>query len=813
MAQEEKPLEFIPPGVHAYAEKSVAAGDTIHFRVSSDVPYKLSVVQLGPNLDGPDEDDKELPPAFTSGPRQQPITPGSYVTVTKTLPNENLAALTLECWVRPWTNKLSNRKSWQGLLTSYSYSTQCGFGLFLTDKGNVLFYCGDGGLYNAEWELLSPAPLAFCDDTPAPWYHVVGVWNGQVMSLWIDGQKVDESTPSSTSRSVRPGTAPLRLAAYGKDGRTCNFLDGDLAVPVIYTRALTPEEIARRCAQRDTDNGVQPPDDMTGVLACWPMSEERGTTLQDISDNGFHGRIINGATWQIGGPSLGPTIDPNDDSKFNKDYDPAQDKTRGHGLRFASDDLYDAGWEVSHSFPLPSNLEPGIYVGRIRYNKDDTGQRYEDDKEKAGFYKDLYDVTFVVRKPAEAPKNPILVLAATNSWLAYSCTPFVKNDTAMSNPRQRWYPGQPEGLDGPPEAPNYNFYRNHHYESVGGLLCNGQPTYRMGLNLPWPAAAPYYVYSPEDTVGYSHLTRAERFLHRWLKQQGYDFDVLSDFDLQRKPDILQAYPVVIINGHSEYWSAEVYQGLERYLGRGGKVIVLSGNTMFWRVSFDEGLSVMECRKPSQFENAGAGAYAAQWECYHSTDGKYGSLMRKSGYPCWKLLGMESSGFISDNETNDARRPYSCTNPNHPFFEGTGLTHGATFADRAVGHEWDILVSEEQQDSGIPPLENLEILASSQVHTAEDPNKTDTVWNYKVETIDKKSLKAEYLNSQVIYWKRPEGGEVFYAGTIGASWSLYRADNPNAAQPSDHQDLWGRVVKNVLTSFGVRPRPKIGVSSE
>ena len=88
------PAEDIPPhhaidlpGLHAYAQKSIAAGEEIEFRVSSSVPYDLSVVQLG--LDPDDRDgDPVLKRYRVEQPRIQPIHPGSYVHVAKGLPGE-----------------------------------------------------------------------------------------------------------------------------------------------------------------------------------------------------------------------------------------------------------------------------------------------------------------------------------------------------------------------------------------------------------------------------------------------------------------------------------------------------------------------------------------------------------------------------------------------------------------------------------------------------------------------------------------------------------------------------------------------------
>src|SRR5690606_36953978 len=99
-------------------------------------------------------------------------------------------------------------------------------------------------------------------------------------------------------------------------------------------------------------------------------------------------------------------------------------------------------------------------------------------------------------------------------------------------------------------------------------------------------------YAPAGS-GFSHGPRLERHLHRWLDEQGYAYDVVSDLDLHRDPGLLRGYACVVVNGHSEYWSAPAFEGLDAYLREGGAACVLSGNSLYWRVSFDEAGAVME----------------------------------------------------------------------------------------------------------------------------------------------------------------------------------------------------------------------------
>ena len=107
--------------------------------------------------------------------------------------------------------------------------------------------------------------------------------------------------------------------------------------------------------------------------------------------------------------------------------------------------------------------------------------------------------------------------------------------------------------------------------------------------MPWPIVGPYTLMGPEEW-DYSHLCRQDRFTQVWLETQGYDYDVLSDTDLHLDPDALDGYKVLFVVGHSEYWSFEAMNAVSRFLDRGGNAIVLSGNTAFWRVSFNDDAS-------------------------------------------------------------------------------------------------------------------------------------------------------------------------------------------------------------------------------
>ena len=739
------PLDL--PGVHGYAEKSVAAGDTVRFRISGGVPYRLSIRRLGARVDDPSGDEvlHEFPP---SGAGPQPIHPGSYVHVPKGLSaGAEIRAVTLECWVRPW-----RVEGFQGILTQYDAPGGCGVGLFLDAEGRAAFYAGDGGVFREDRRLVGPAL------EKRRWTHLAGTWDGAEAVLWIDGRAAERRRIPGP---VRAGAAPLRLGAAGWKGLAADFLDADLAMPAIHGRALGAEEVGRRFDAKGLEPAAGP-----DLLACWPLSEERGDGIADAGPRGRHGRIVNRGTWMIGGPSFDGSAVP----RYGSSYDPAKDPSRGHGLRLASDDLYDCRWSATHAWRVPRDARPGIYAAVAGFERDGKPASYA--------------IPFIVRRPAGRRKAPVLVLCSSATWLAYNSTPFAANGGPFPNV------GTNGAANCRPEAPAFSCYRDHR---------SGQPTYQLGLRVPWTSAAPDVLYSPRE-IGYSHLMRADRFLHAWLEASGYDIDVAADLDLHRDPGMLRGYRAVVINGHSEYWSAEMIGGLDRHLRRGGAAMILSGNTMFWRVSFDEDGGVMECRKFQS--NIGGRAFATVGELYHSHDGKRGALWRECGRPAWEVIGLETIGWASTGK-EEGYGVYTVDAPDHFLFRGpepTGLAKGDAFGHapggglpRAIGHEWDLRVStiramtvQPPPPGGSLPEESAGIVTLARGRIPGKPGQVLDLFTRDTQPLD--GVLAE-----MIYWERPQGGRIFHAGAIGAGWAL-------SADPKLQA-----LLRNVLHHFGV-PRP-------
>jgi hypothetical protein len=82
---------------------------------------------------------------------------------------------------------------------------------------------------------------------------------------------------------------------------------------------------------------------------------------------------------------------------------------------------------------------------------------------------------------------------------------------------------------------------------------------------------------------------------RWLEADGYQPELVSQWDLDRDPTILDGYDAVVTTGHDEYWTAAGRKVLDDFVERGGKYARLAGNIV-WQVRMEDDLRTQVCHK-------------------------------------------------------------------------------------------------------------------------------------------------------------------------------------------------------------------------
>jgi hypothetical protein len=710
-----EPVRQLPVvGTWAYLDRlEVAPGGTVSVHVSAEAAHEIELVRLGLNavidpaqsLDADRLEAQRLASVDAAVSAPQTITPGSYAFIE----GEPVPAgpLCIGLWLRLWKIPVIDvvQIGWQGLITDIDYPDAARFGLIVDHLGRIGVYLGDGGAFRHERLHYSPPAMA---PLLGRWAHVAAAWSESELRVFLDGRLIHAETLTVPAAAIG-AQSRLRLGAMAEGGAADNFLEGDIAQPFVG-RFLLDGAAAERIVADGTRRPL--PELAPGaLLAWWPLDGERGEIIRDASFHGRHGRIVNHATWMVGGPRFDAA------RRMPLEYRPDDDPDRGHGLRFCSDDLMDAGWPVAARFAIPADADSGLYAVRVRLAGQDPAAAYV--------------APFVVSRRRPRRPGAVAVLAATITWHTYGRRPTKERVVA--------------GL-------NSSLYSAH---------LNGTPFFHLGVRLPIPYAHPYGFESQRSTRTRStHLVRTERFIEAWLHREGYPYEMVGDLDLHQEPDLLSRFQALIIVGHSEYWTNEMRAGVLRYLEGGGRVLSLSGDTLTVRVTFDPTLSVMESRKIVFADDPrwlGPGRWGESW---HSDDRMPGGSYRRLGMPPWEVHGMSFKGMIDDG-TSASFKPYTVMARDHFLFHQphqVPVTAAGTIGERSLnglggasGYEFDANL--DQTRLGPAPLPGVTTLAS----VIDQPN---LEW-----------LGDPNRGADLIYWQRPAGGTVINFGSIGAAGAL------------------------------------------
>ena len=89
-----------------------------------------------------------------------------------------------------------------------------------------------------------------------------------------------------------------------------------------------------------------------------------------------------------------------------------------------------------------------------------------------------------------------------------------------------------------------------------------------------------------------HSTEFLKWIHTQTK---YKIGYISDKDMDNY-EILKNTKLLIIPGHSEYWTRKARENFDRFIKEGNNSLILSGNTMWWQIRYNEKENQLICYK-------------------------------------------------------------------------------------------------------------------------------------------------------------------------------------------------------------------------
>lgn len=173
---------------------------------------------------------------------------------------------------------------------------------------------------------------------------------------------------------------------------------------------------------------------------------------------------------------------------------------------------------------------------------------------------------------------------------------------------------------------------------------------------------------------------------KWAEQNGYAIEYCVNGDLERRPELIDRYKLVLSVGHDEYWSGPMRDNLEAAIGRGVNVAFLSGNTCCWQVRTESDGRALTCWKqnPSLDPVFPKGEYKTLTTLWsHHLVGRPENQLTGVGF-------LRGGYHLSHGQYMDGKGAYTVHRPEHWLFEGTNLAAGSEFGAKhtIVGYECD-----------------------------------------------------------------------------------------------------------------------------
>ena len=239
-----------------------------------------------------------------------------------------------------------------------------------------------------------------------------------------------------------------------------------------------------------------------------------------------------------------------------------------------------------------------------------------------------------------------------------------------------------------------------------------------------PAWSREHRQSPYDgSAGY--LNKWEHLFVTWAEHENIALDYLTDYDLEADPAALAPYGVVVLVGHSEYWSGPQRAAIDRFVERGGRLAIFSGNTCFWKVRWEDGGRTMICHKWKGFERDPAADADPTLGTHLWSHPAFGAPEAATTGLSFIFAGYHRLGLCAAR----GQGGYTVYRDRHWALEGCDLYYGDVIGDAIplIGYENDgclLRFDDANLPAPVPRLgvpEGLEIIALAPASFAEAPS--------------------------------------------------------------------------------------------
>ncbi|MGH2595649.1 MAG: N,N-dimethylformamidase beta subunit family domain-containing protein [Actinomycetota bacterium] len=197
-------------------------------------------------------------------------------------------------------------------------------------------------------------------------------------------------------------------------------------------------------------------------------------------------------------------------------------------------------WTNSVDLAVPSTWTSGVYFAVLT-----TASKYQS------------EIMFTVTDPRP---SDIVFVSSVNTYQAYNNFPYDPPDGVGWNAGAHPLSGR--------SLYDFNSPTSKKYP-------DGKPAVMVSFDRPYS--------SQYGNPGNGGLTDFEPMTIAYLEKRGYDVTYVTDVDVDADPSTLLSHKVVLVSGHSEYWSMPMVDGAYAARDAGVSLAFITSNEIYWQV--------------------------------------------------------------------------------------------------------------------------------------------------------------------------------------------------------------------------------------
>ena len=280
---------------------------------------------------------------------------------------------------------------------------------------------------------------------------------------------------------------------------------------------------------------------------------------------------------------------------------------------------------------------------------------------------------------------------------------------------------------------------------------------------------------------------------RWAEQAGYEIDCCANLDLERHPEMLKDYRLVLSVGHDEYWSAGMRDSLEKFIADGGNAAFLSGNSVCWQVRPEDDGRALVCYKKAHDQDPINGTGKD-----HLITTLWSDRLLKRPENQLTGVGFAYGGynaFFGEFMNGPGSETYTVHRPDHWLLKGTDLKAGQSFGEKGgiAGYECD--GCEYVEENGLPvptgrdgTPKDFEIVATAPARWSSRDGSLEWAKELRAALPQEGAAPPDPLNRNgaAVLGTYTRGGTVVTTGSTDWSYGLEAGD-----------PITDRIVRNIL----------------